>query len=69
MLCEWSSANCESQFYQRFGIKSKRARIISKKFPEIKVLLNQGLTLEAVAKETEVSPITFAKKLKKDYDS
>ena len=59
----------KASFYQRFGIKSKRARITPEKVSEIKVLLNQGLTLEAVAKETEVSPATCQKIKKGDYDS
>ena len=59
----------KASFYQRFGIKSKRARITPEKVSEIKVLLNQGLTLEAVAKKTEVSPATCQKIKKGDYDS
>ena len=41
----------------------------AEKVSEIKVLLNQGLTLEAVAKETDVSPATCQKIKKGDYDS
>ena len=58
----------KASFYQRFGIKSK-TKITPEKVSEIKVLLNQGLTLEAVAKETDVSPATCQKIKKGDYDS
>ena len=59
----------KANFYQRFGIKSKRARITPDKVSEIKVLLEQGKTLELVASQTGVSPATCQKVKKGDYDN
>ena len=59
----------KAKFHEKFGIKSKRARITPEKVQEIKVLLNQGLTLQVVAEQTDVSPATCQKIKKGDYDS
>jgi hypothetical protein len=59
----------KAKFYEKFGIKSKRARVTPEKVQEIKVLLNQGLTLQVVAEQTDVSPATCQKIKKGDYDS
>lgn len=59
----------KAKFYEKFGIKSKRARVTPEKVQEIKVLLNQGLTLQVVAEKTDVSPATCQKIRKGDYDS
>ena len=59
----------KSKFYEKFGIKSKRAKVTPEKVQEIKVLLNQGLTLQLVAEQAGVSPATCQKIKKGDYDS
>jgi len=59
----------KAKFYEKFGIKSKRAKVTPEKVQEIKVLLNQGLTLQLVAEQAGVSPATCQKIKKGDYDS
>ena len=59
----------KAKFYEKFGIKSKRAKVTPEKVQEIKALLNQGLTLQVVAEQTDVSPATCQKIRKGDYDS
>ena len=59
----------KARFYEKFGIKSKRAKVTPEKVQEIKALLNQGLTLQVVAEQTDVSPATCQKIRKGDYDS
>ena len=59
----------KANFYNRFGIKGKRARISAEKVAEVKELLSQGLTLQAAADKAEVSPATCQKIKKGEYDS
>ena len=59
----------KGKFYEKFGIKSKRAKVTPEKVQEIKILLNQGLTLQLVAERAGVSPATCQKIKKGDYDS
>jgi hypothetical protein len=59
----------KGKFYEKFGIKSKRAKVTPEKVQEIKVLLSQGLTLQLVAEQAGVSTATCQKIKKGDYDS
>lgn len=59
----------KSNFYNRFGIKSKRARVTADKVLEVKELLDKGLTLQLAAEKADVSTATCQKIKKGDYDS
>ncbi len=59
----------KANFYNRFGIKGKRARVTPEKVAEVKELLSQGMTLQAAAEKADVSPATCQKIKKGDYDS
>ena len=59
----------KASFYERFGIKGKRTKITSEIIQNVKVLLGQGLTLQAISDQVGVSPATCQKIKKGDYDS
>ena len=59
----------KASFYERFGIKGKRTKITPEIIQNVKVLLGQGLTLQAISDQVGVSPATCQKIKKGDYDS
>ena len=59
----------KSSFYERFGIKGKRAKITPEVVSEVKGLLAQGKSLKEVAEISGVSTASCQKIKKGDYDS